>query len=67
MQVDRARFARVDRALLAILGLALVLRIAAVAWLADTVPYSDYFYYHEAGRLAAGDPGFFFRADTVER
>lgn len=51
--------------LIAVLALALGLRLFAVIWLADTVPYSDYFYYHEAGRLQAADPGFFFRASTV--
>jgi 4-amino-4-deoxy-L-arabinose transferase-like glycosyltransferase len=58
---------RLDHGLIAVLGVAFALRLAAVLWLSDTIPYSDYFYYHEAGRLAAHDPGFFFRHDTIER
>ncbi len=30
-------------------------RLAAVLWLSDTHPYSDYYYYHQAGRLSAED------------
>jgi hypothetical protein len=40
-------------------------RTAAVLWLGDTIPYSDYFYYHEAGRMQAADWGFLFRHETV--
>ena len=53
--------------LAAILGLAFGLRLAAVLWLRDTTPYSDYFYYHEAGRLTAQDWGFWFDAASVGR
>lgn len=56
-----------DRGLWTVLGAALVLRLAAVVWLRDTIPYSDYFYYHEAGRMQADDPGFYFRHETVTR
>lgn len=51
---------------IAVLAVALGLRLAAVVWLADTAPYSDYFYYHEAARQQAADPAFFFRAKTVQ-
>ena len=47
-------------ALPAVLLLALGLRLAVVLWLSDTVPYSDYYYYHEAARLAAHRWSFFF-------
>jgi len=50
-----------------VMGAALLVRLAAVLWLRDTIPYSDYFYYHEAGRMQAEDPGFFFRHETVVR
>ena len=53
--------------LAAIVGLAFSLRLAAVLWLRDTTPYSDYFYYHEAGRLTAQDWGFWFDAASVRR
>src|SRR5512142_1498221 len=56
-----------DRALATVLGLAFVLRLAAVLWLSDTIPYTDYFYYHEAGRMQAEDWRFFFRHETVTR
>lgn len=56
-----------DRAFWIVLGTALLLRLAVVVWLRDTIPYSDYFYYHEAGRMQAADPGFFFQHDTVVR
>src|SRR5215470_11190573 len=61
------RAERFDRGLWCVLGLALCLRLAAIVWLSDTIPYSDSFYYHEAGRLAGRDPGFFFRHDSIER
>ena len=50
-----------------VLFLALVLRLAVVLWLSDTVPYTDYFYYHEAGRMQAEDWTFFLKRDTVEK
>lgn len=50
-----------------LIGAALGTRLAAVLWLGDTIPYSDYFYYHEAGRMQAADPGFFFRHENVLR
>jgi len=53
--------------LAAILGLAFALRLAAVLWLRDTTPYSDYFYYHEAGRLTAHDWGLWLDAARVQR
>jgi 4-amino-4-deoxy-L-arabinose transferase-like glycosyltransferase len=55
------------RGLAAVLATAFVLRAAAVLWLADTIPYSDYFYYHEAGRMQAEDALFFLRSETVQR
>jgi hypothetical protein len=62
--------ARRDRSaarLPAILGLAFGLRLAAVLWLSDTVPYSDYYYYHEAARQSAHDWRFFFEPASVEQ
>jgi 4-amino-4-deoxy-L-arabinose transferase-like glycosyltransferase len=55
-----------DPALAAILALAALLRLAAVLWLADTIPYTDYFYYHEAGRMQAADWSFFFRRGALD-
>ena len=46
--------------LLAILGVAFVLRLSTILWLSDTVPFSDYFYYHMAGEQIAKDWTFFF-------
>ncbi len=48
------------------MGLAFVLRLAAVLWLSDTVPYSDYQYYHMAGEKIASDWGFLFDSSQVE-
>lgn len=53
--------------LLSVLLVAFALRLVVVVAWRDTVPYSDYFYYHEAGRLQAGDAQFFFRAENVQR
>jgi hypothetical protein len=39
-----------DRSLVAVLLLALVLRLATVLWLSDTVPFSDGRYYHLAAQ-----------------
>lgn len=50
-----------------VLLIAFALRLVVVIVWHDTVPYSDYFYYHEAGRLQAGDAQFFFRAENVTR
>ena len=52
--------------LAAVVLLALALRLAAVLWLSDTIPYSDYFYYHEAGRLQAKDWTFLLQRSTVQ-
>lgn len=53
--------------LLYVVTIAFLLRCAvAVGW-RDTVPYSDYFYYHEAGRLQAEDPGFYLSRDNFVR
>ena len=50
-----------------VLLIAFALRlVVAIVW-RDTVPYSDYFYYHEAGRLQAIDAQFYFRAENLER
>lgn len=55
----------IDRAVVAVFGLSFGLRLAAVLWLADTIPFSDYFYYHEAGRMMAHDWRFLLRAENV--
>ena len=55
----------VDGAFVAILALAAGLRLAAVLWLADTVPYTDYFCYHEAARMQAADWSFYFRRGAL--
>jgi len=46
--------------------LAFALRLAAVFWLSDTVPYTDYAYYHLAGEKIASNWGFFFDRSQVE-
>lgn len=43
-----------------ILAVAFGLRLAAVLWLSDTVPVSDFLYYHEAARKIVEDWTFFF-------
>ncbi|UCE02632.1 MAG: glycosyltransferase family 39 protein [Candidatus Latescibacterota bacterium] len=48
-----------------VLLLAFVLRLGAVVWLPHTVPYSDYLYYHEAGRLTAEDWGLWLDAERI--
>jgi 4-amino-4-deoxy-L-arabinose transferase-like glycosyltransferase len=53
-------------ALIAVLLLAFTLRLAAVVWLTDTVPHSDFRYYHLAGEKIASDCGFFFDSTQVE-
>ncbi len=63
---ERNRRWYVDRTLVAILALAALLRLAAVLWLSDTIPYTDYFYYHEAGRMQAADWSFFFRRGALD-
>ncbi len=50
----------------AIVALALVLRLAAVGWLSDTVPYSDAAYYHLAAQKMAADWKFAFDRSQVE-
>ncbi|MFQ5599563.1 MAG: ArnT family glycosyltransferase [Candidatus Krumholzibacteriia bacterium] len=52
--------------LLAVLLLAFGLRLAAVLWLSDTVPFSDYLYYHMAGEKISEDWSFFFDSSQVE-
>ncbi len=64
MPVKRST-ATTDRALWAVLLAAALVRAGAVLWLGDTIPYSDCFYYHEAGRMQAADWGFLFWHDTV--
>jgi 4-amino-4-deoxy-L-arabinose transferase-like glycosyltransferase len=43
-----------------LVALAFLARLAAVLWLSDTVPYSDFLLYHAAGIEIARDPGFLF-------
>lgn len=50
-----------------VMGVALLLRLFAVLWLRDTVPYSDYFYYHDAGRMTALDWGLWFDAERIQQ
>ena len=47
--------------------MAFALRLAAVLWLSDTTPYSDFYYYNEAAKHAAQDVGFFFDRTAAER
>ena len=54
------------RALLGVLLLAFGLRLAAVLWLSETVPFSDYRYYHMAAEKIVEDWGFFFDSSQVE-
>lgn len=54
------------RTLAIILVVGAALRLAAVLWLADTVPYTDYAYYDMAGAQIASDWGFFFDRSQVE-
>ncbi|MFQ5599560.1 MAG: ArnT family glycosyltransferase [Candidatus Krumholzibacteriia bacterium] len=54
-----------DGRLAGVLLLALGLRLTAVLWLSDTYPYSDYFYYHEAGRLTAQDWSLWFDGERI--
>ena len=49
-----------------IIALALVVRLAAVGWLADTVPYSDAAYYHLAAQKMAADWRFAFDRAQAE-
>jgi 4-amino-4-deoxy-L-arabinose transferase-like glycosyltransferase len=55
------------RALVGVLLLGFAVRLAFVLWCDETIPYTDYFYYHEAGRLQAADWTFLLQRDTVER
>jgi 4-amino-4-deoxy-L-arabinose transferase-like glycosyltransferase len=64
---ERAHDARPLWGLAILLLLALGLRLGAVVWLADTAPYSDYFYYHEAGRFTAEDWWLWMDAERVQR
>ncbi|HZL84553.1 MAG TPA: glycosyltransferase family 39 protein [Candidatus Krumholzibacteria bacterium] len=54
------------RTIFLIMGLAFVVRLAAVLWLSDTVPFSDYLYYHMAGEKIASNWGFLFDSSQVE-
>ena len=57
---------RDPRSVLAIiLGVAFFARLAAVLWLSDTVPYSDFVLYHAAGQEIAHDLWFLFRHDSL--
>jgi 4-amino-4-deoxy-L-arabinose transferase-like glycosyltransferase len=53
--------------IVAVLSLALGVRLAAVLWLSDTYPYSDYFYYHQAGLLSAEDWGLWLDSERILR
>jgi 4-amino-4-deoxy-L-arabinose transferase-like glycosyltransferase len=53
------------RPIVFILLVATILRLAAVLWLSDTVPYSDYAYYETAAQKITENWGFFFDADKV--
>src|SRR5678815_5741837 len=55
------------RAVWAVVIAACAVRLAAVLWLSDTVPFSDFLYYHEAGVLQAQDWRFFFQPESVTR
>lgn len=57
---------KLERPLVAILAVALALRLGAVLWLADTVPYSDAAYYHLAAQKMAADWTFPFDQSQVE-
>src|SRR5262245_58989892 len=57
---------RIDRVLVAIVVLAVTLRAAAVAWLSDTVPFSDGAYYHLAAQKWLADWRFPFDRTQVE-
>jgi 4-amino-4-deoxy-L-arabinose transferase-like glycosyltransferase len=50
-----------------VLVVAFALRLGAVLWLPDNVPYSDYLYYHEAGRLTAEDWGLWLDAERIQQ
>ncbi len=52
--------------LLAILSLAFAVRLAAVLWLNETVPYSDFLYYHLAAEKIVENWGFFFDASQAQ-
>jgi 4-amino-4-deoxy-L-arabinose transferase-like glycosyltransferase len=45
---------------LLLIASALAVRLGAVLWLSDTVPYTDFVLYHAAGAEIAADPGFLF-------
>ncbi len=51
--------------LIVLVALAFGLRAATVAWLSDTVPYTDFALYHVAGAEIARDPGFLFDAEVA--
>ncbi len=53
-------------AVIGVLALAFAVRLAAVLWLSETVPFSDYRYYHMAGEKIAENWGFFFDSSQVE-
>ena len=55
------------RITLLVVAVALATRLAAVLWLHDTVPYSDFVLYHGAGIEIARDPGFLFSRPAAVR
>ena len=57
---------RRERDLVAIVAIACIVRAAAVAWLSDTVPYSDALYYDTAAAKMAEDWHFPFDRSQVE-
>jgi hypothetical protein len=56
----------IPRALAGILLVAFGLRLAAVLWLSETVPFSDYRYYQMAAEKIVEDWSFFFDSSQVE-
>ncbi len=57
---------RAERWFVAIVGVAIVVRVAVVVWLADTVPFSDGAYYELAARKLLANWRFFFDRSEVE-
>jgi hypothetical protein len=57
---------RAEKWLLAIVGLAIAVRVAAILWLSDTVPFSDGAYYELAARKLLANWRFFFDREQVE-
>jgi len=57
---------RAERWLVAIVSVAILVRVAVVVWLADTVPFSDGAYYELAARKLLANWHFFFDRPEVE-